>query len=112
MNVKVPTLEEKRALAGSTNVEALLLALDARLTEKAQVILVGRASYEVGDKDMTKKLKALLNEEERLDERTGKIRLTDDVDCFHTEQAQGIIDMGHLNSGSSRTRVGEFWLGK
>ena len=98
MKIQLPTLEEKRALPGATNVEALLYALDVRMTEKTPVILLGRASYEIGDRDFTKKLKAILNEEERLDERTGKIRLTDDVDCYHTDEAQAIVDAGHAKS--------------
>jgi hypothetical protein len=98
MKLKLPTPEEKRALPGETNVEALLYALDSRLPDKTTVMLVGRASYEIGDKKLTEKLKALLNEEVRVDERTRKIRLTDDVDCYHTDEAQAIIDIGHQQS--------------
>jgi hypothetical protein len=98
MKFKEPSNEEKRALKGENNVEALLYALDQRLTEKTTVILVGRASYEIGDKAFTNKLRALLGEEERIDEKTLKVFLTDDIDCFHTDAAQAIIDAAYPQS--------------
>jgi len=98
MRLKQPTLEEKRAIVGDTNVEALLHALDVRLSGKTTVILVGRASYEIGNKELTEKLRAILNEEVRVDDKTHKIRLTDDVDCYHTDESQAIIDIGHQHS--------------
>jgi hypothetical protein len=98
MRLHKPTPEEKKALKGETNVEALLNALDQRMTEKAEVILVGRASYEIGDREFTKRIKERLNEEEKVDERTGKIHLTDDIDCYHSDSAQAIVDIGHPNS--------------
>jgi hypothetical protein len=93
-----PTPEERKALKGETNVEALLNALDQRLTEKAEVVLVGRASYEIGDREFTKRIKERLNEEEKIDNRTGKIHLTDDIDCYCSESAEPIINIGHPNS--------------
>lgn len=39
---KEPSLEEKRALKGATNVEALLYALDQRMTGKVRVLSDGR----------------------------------------------------------------------
>ena len=98
MKLREPTDEEKRSLKGENNVEALLHALDQRLATKTTVIVVGRASYEVGDKAFTKQLKALLSEEERIDEKTGKVFLTDDIDCFHTDEAQVLVDEAHPNS--------------
>ncbi len=82
--------------------EALLHALDERMTQKTTAILVGRASYEIGDKDFTKELKALLSEEERMNEKTGKIFLTDDIGCFHTDASQALVDEAHPNSYLAR----------
>ncbi len=98
MKLKVPTEQEKRALRGDNNVEALLYALDQRMAEKTSVIIVGRASYEVGDKEFTQKLKTLLGEEERISEISGKVFLTDDIDCFHTDAAQAVVDAAYQNS--------------
>jgi hypothetical protein len=93
-----PSDEEKRALKGENNVEALLYALDQRMTEQTPVIIVGRASYEIGDKEFTNKLRSLLGEQERINEKTRKVFLTDDIDCFHTDAAQAIVDAAYPNS--------------
>ena len=99
---KEPSLAEKQALKGKTNVEALLYALDQRMTGKTRVILVGRASYEIGNPELTDKLRALLEETLKIDERTGRVLLTDDVDCYLTEDAQPVVDAGHQDSYVAR----------
>ena len=85
-----------KALKGENNVEALVYAIDARLTAKTSLIVVGRASYELGDAEATKKLRLLMGEEERVDDKTGKLFLTDDLDCCQT--AQEIIDVAFQTS--------------
>lgn len=93
-----PTLEEKKALKGRTNVEALLYALDQRMMGKTPVVLVGRASYEIGNEELTAKLRQALGEDPKIDERTGRVLLTDDIDCYLTDEAQAIVDAGHPDS--------------
>lgn len=99
---KEPTLSEKKALKGRTNVDALLYALDQRMTGKTRVILVGRASYEIGNPELTDTLRAMLEETLKVDERTGRVLLTDDVDCYLTEEAQPVVDAGHPDSYVAR----------
>ncbi|SPE61783.1 hypothetical protein SBV1_760003 [Verrucomicrobia bacterium] len=98
MRLQKPTKEEKRALKGETNVAALLNALDLRLSEKTPLIIVGRASYQIGDDDFGPKLRQLLGEEHKIDEETGKLFVTEDIDCFHTDEAQAVIDAAHEHS--------------
>ncbi len=95
---KEPSLEEKRALKGATNVEALLYALDQRMTGRVRVVLVGRASYEIGNPQLTNQLRQRLQETTHVDDQTGRVLLTDDIDCYLTEEAQAIVDAGHPDS--------------
>lgn len=98
-----PTAEEKRRLPGGSNIEALLLAVDARLMRdagepKIDVLLVGRASYEVGSAETRAKLRDLLGETDRLSAQTGKLLLTDDVDCYATDETEQIVALAHRGS--------------
>jgi hypothetical protein len=98
MKVRLPTAQEKRALEGETNVAALLHALDERVSGKTTLVIVGRASYQIGNDDFAPKLRQLLGEEDKIDDETGKLYLTEDIDCFHTDAAQEVIDAAHEHS--------------
>jgi hypothetical protein len=98
MKLQRPTPEEKRALKGDTNVEALIYALDRRLEEPRAVIIVGRASYQLGNDVFAGKLRELLGEEHKVNELTRKRFLTEDLDICHTDAAQEIVDAAHEHS--------------
>ena len=98
MKLQKPTTQEKRALKGETNVAALLNALDQRVTEKVTLIIVGRASYQIGNDEFAPRLRQLLGEDDKIDDETGKLFITEDIDCFHTDAAQAVIDAAHEHS--------------
>ncbi len=98
MKIAKPSSQDKRELPGETNVAALLNALDQRVTTKTQLIVVGRSSYQIGNDEFAPKLRALLKEDDKIDDETGKLSLTDDIDCFHTDAAQEVIDAAHERS--------------
>jgi hypothetical protein len=83
-NYREPSDEERRGLQGQTNVEALVRAIDQRLQQPTELILVGRASYELGDEELGKKLRETLQEPVRQNSKSRKLILTEDVDCLVT----------------------------
>lgn len=113
MKVRLPTAQEKRALEGETNVAALLHALDERVSGKTTLVIVGRASYQIGNDDFAPKLRQLLGEEDKIDDETGKLYLTEDIDCFHTDASQEVIDAAHehsyLNESSPKPHTTLSW---
>lgn len=93
-----PSPEDRKRLPGSTNVESLLYALSVRATVPAEVVLVGRASYEIGDSQLMESLRKELGEESRHSHVTNKPILTDDVDVYYTDEMEEIVGMGHKDS--------------
>lgn len=98
MNRYKPTQEDKRRLPGKSNVEALLYSIDARTTKPATLILVGRASYELGDNKFQNYMRELLGEQERVSSISQKALLTDDSDIYYTEEADEAIGIASKGS--------------
>jgi hypothetical protein len=98
MRLQKPTTKEKQSLKGESNVEALLGALDQRMIENTTLIIVGRASYQIGDNEFAPKLRELLGEDHKIDEETGKLFITEDIDCFQTDSIQAVVDAAHEQS--------------
>jgi len=98
MNRYKPTQDDKRRLPGKSNVEALLYSIDARTTKPATLILVGRASYELGDPRFHNYMRELLGEQERVSSISQKALLTDDSDIYYTEEADEAIGIASKGS--------------
>ena len=93
-----PTIEDKRRLPGKSNVEALLYSIDARSTKPATLILVGRASHEIGDIKFHNKMRELLGEQEKISSISQKALLTDDSDIYYTEDADEAVGIASKGS--------------
>ena len=107
-NMREPTPEEKRRLQGHSNVEALIFALDQRLSQKTPIILVGRASYELGDPETTEQIRKILKDEHRVSDVTHKLILTDDIDCYATEAIEEAANLAH--EGSYLSKLADCYL--
>lgn len=93
-----PTDADKLKLPGKNNVETLLLCIDARLTTPTTVLLVGRASYEVDNPELTKNLQHKLGEAQKIDSLRKTPILTEDVDGFATDETEAITALAHKGS--------------
>lgn len=93
-----PTKEDKLRLPGRNNVETLLLCIDGRLPGPVEVLLVGRASYEVDNPELAKNLQRTLGEATRLDTIRNIPILTEDVDAYATDETEAITAIAHKGS--------------
>lgn len=93
-----PTKEDKLRLPGRNNVETLLLCIDGRLSGPVEVLLVGRASYEIDNPQLAKNLQEKLGEATKLDPLRKIPILTEDVDAYATDQTEAITAIAHRGS--------------